>query len=37
MNILEAGVVSSFEKLGIKEEDCIFQQDNDSKHISKKI
>jgi hypothetical protein len=37
MNILEVGVVSSFEKLGIEEEDRIFQQDNDPKHTSKKV
>jgi hypothetical protein len=37
MDILEADVISSFEKLGIEEEDHIFQQDNDFKHTSKKV
>jgi hypothetical protein len=37
MDIVEASVISSFEKLGIEEEDHIFQQDNDSKHTSKKV
>ena len=34
--ILEDGVVESFEKLEVKEEVRIFQQDSDPKHISKK-
>ena len=33
--ILEDGMVESFEKLEIKEEERIFQQDNDPKHTSK--
>ena len=33
--ILEDGLVESFEELGIEEEDRIFQQDNDPKHTSK--
>ena len=34
--ILEDGVVESFEKLEVEEEERIFQQDNDPKHTSKK-
>ena len=34
--ILEDGVVGSFEKLELEEEERIFQQDNDPKHTSKK-
>ena len=34
--ILEDGVVESFEKLEMEEEERIFQQDNDPKHTSKK-
>lgn len=34
--ILDDGVVESFEKLEVKEEERIFQQDNDPKHTSKK-
>ena len=34
--ILEDGVVESFEKLEVEEEKRIFQQDNDPKHTSKK-
>ena len=34
--ILEDGVVESFEKLEAEEEEKIFQQDNDPKHTSKK-
>ena len=34
--ILEDGVVESFEKLEVAEEERIFQQDNDPKHTSKK-
>ena len=34
--ILEDAVVESFEKLEVAEEERIFQQDNDPKHISKK-
>jgi hypothetical protein len=37
MDILEEGVEASFEKLGIKEGNRIFQQDNDPKHTSKKL
>lgn len=33
--ILDNGVVESFEKLEIEEEERIFQQDNDPKHTSK--
>jgi transposase len=36
-DILEEGVVASFEKLGIKKEERIFQQDNDPKHTSKLV
>ena len=35
--ILEAGVAESFEKLDMVEDEQIFQQDNDPKHISKKV
>ena len=35
-DILDDGVVESFEKLEIPEEERIFQQDNDPKHTSKK-
>src|SRR6267154_1083003 len=35
-DILDDGVVESFEKLEIPEEERIFQQDNDLKHTSKK-
>ena len=34
--ILEDGVVESFEKLEVEEEERIFQQDNNPKHTSKK-
>src|SRR5882724_5855695 len=34
--ILDDGVVESFEKLEVPEEERIFQQDNDPKHTSKK-
>ena len=34
--ILKDGVVESFEKLEVEEEERIFQQDNDPKHTSKK-
>ena len=34
--ILEDGVVESFETLEIEEEERIFQQDNDPKHTSKR-
>ena len=34
--ILGDGVVESFEKLEVEEEERIFQQDNDPKHTSKK-
>ena len=34
--ILEKGLVESFEKLGMDEDERIFQQDNDPKHTSKK-
>ena len=34
--ILEDGVMESFEKLEVEEEERIFQQDNDPKHTSKK-
>ena len=34
--ILENGLVESFEKLGMEEEERIFQQDNDPKHTSKR-
>jgi transposase len=34
--ILEEGLVESFEKLGMDEDERIFQQDNDPKHTSKK-
>ena len=33
---LEDGMVESFEKLEVAEEERIFQQDNDPKHISRK-
>ena len=33
--ILEDGVVESFKKLEVEEEERIFQQDNDPKHTSK--
>ena len=33
---LKDGVVESFEKLEVEEEERIFQQDNDPKHTSKK-
>ena len=32
--ILDAGLVESFEKLEMEEEERIFQQDNDPKHVS---
>ena len=35
-DILDDGVVESFKKLEIKEEERIFQQDNDPKHTFKK-
>ncbi len=35
-DILDGGVVESFEKLEIPEEERMFQQDNDPKHTSKK-
>jgi transposase len=35
-DILDEGVVESFEKLEIEEEERVFQQDNDPKHTSKK-
>ena len=35
-DILDDGVMESFEKLEIEEEERIFQQDNDPKHTSKK-
>ena len=35
-DILDDGVVESFEKLEVLEEDRVFQQDNDPKHTSKK-
>jgi transposase len=35
-DILDNGVVESFEKLEMEEEERIFQQDNDLKHTSKK-
>jgi hypothetical protein len=35
-DILDDGVVESFEKLKIPEEEMVFQQDNGSKHTSKK-
>ena len=35
-SILEEGLVESFEKLGMDEDERIFQQDNDPKHTSKK-
>src|SRR5882724_6633316 len=35
-NILDDGVMESFEKLEVPEEKRIFQQDNDPKHTSKK-
>ena len=35
-DILDEGVVESFEKLEMEEEERIFQQDNDPKHTSKK-
>ena len=35
-DILEGGVVESFEKLEMPEEKRMFQQDNDPKHTSKK-
>ena len=34
--ILEDGVVESFETLEMEEEERIFRQDNDPKHTSKK-
>ena len=34
--ILENGMVESFEKLEMKEEERVFQQDNDPKHTSKR-
>ena len=34
--ILEDGVVESFEKSEVAEEERIFQQDNDPKHTSKR-
>ena len=34
--ILDGGVVESFEKLEMAEEERMFQQDNDPKHTSKK-
>jgi hypothetical protein len=33
---LEDGLVESFRKLEMEEEERIFQQDNDSKHTSKR-
>jgi hypothetical protein len=35
-DILDNRVVESFEKLEVLEEDRVFQQDNNSKHTSKK-
>ncbi len=35
-DILDDGVVESFEKLEVPEEHRVFQQDNDPKHTSKK-
>ena len=35
-SILEEGLVESFKKLGMDEDERIFQQDNDPKHTSKK-
>ena len=35
-DILDEGVVESFEKLEVPEEERVFQQDNDPKHTSKK-
>ena len=35
-DILDDGVVESFDKLEVLEEDGAFQQDNDPKHTSKK-
>ena len=35
--ILEDGMVESFEKLEMEEEERIFQQDNDPKHTSKRV
>ena len=32
--ILEDGMVESFEKLDMEEDECYFQQDNDPKHTS---
>ena len=34
--ILEDGLVESFETLDMKEGECYFQQDSDPKHTSKK-
>ena len=35
-SILEEGLVESFEKLEMDDDERIFQQDNDPKHTSKK-
>ena len=35
-DILDDGVVESFEKLEVLEEERVFQQDNDPKHTSKR-
>ena len=35
-DILDDGVVESFEKLKVLEEERVFQQDNDPKHTSKR-
>jgi hypothetical protein len=37
VDILGAGVISSFKKLGIEEKDRVFQQDNNLKYTSRKI
>ena len=34
--ILEDGMVESFEKLDMEEDECYFQQDNDPKHTSRR-
>jgi hypothetical protein len=36
IEILEEGVVENFEKLGMKEGESVFQQDNNPKHNSKR-